>query len=251
MQITRQFIKTIGILMALGILLAPMAADARQGAGNGNKGSQAGLSSIIANLEYQELSEAEKTGLIHMREEEKLAHDVYQTLYGIWELAIFTNIAESELRHMTAIKSLLDKYGVDDPITDFTVGVFTDPDMQELYDQLVEKGNTLLVDALQVGATIEDLDIFDLYELLVEADNLDIRIVYQNLAKGSRNHLRAFVNQLSINGVSNDDGFIYVAQYLTQEEIEEILSSDWERGMVDEDGEPVSGGQGGGQGGRR
>ena len=247
MQITKQLIRTTGIFLSLGMLLAPMAADARQRPGGGTKGNQAGLSSIIANLPYQELSEAEKDGLILMREEEKLARDVYQTLYEKWGLAIFKNIAQAEQRHMTAIKSLLNKYDLPDPVTDSAVGVFPSEDMQALYDSLVEEGEKSLVKALYVGATIEDLDLKDLYDLLDETDNSDIKTVYQNLAKGSRNHLRAFVYQLSLNGV--DD---YVAQYLTQEEIDDILSSPWEQGMVDEDGNPVTGGNmGGGQGGRR
>lgn len=246
MQITKQLIRTTGIFIALGMLLTPMAADARQGAGGGSKGSQAGLSSIIANLPYQELSTMEEAGLIHMREEEKLARDVYQTLYEEWGLAIFINIAQAEQLHMTAIKSLLDKYNVPDPIIDLTAGVFPSEDMQKLYDELVEKGKVSSVEALYVGATIEDLDIKDLYDYLIETDNSDIKTVYQNLVKGSRNHLRAFVYQLSINGVT------YKAQYLTDEEIEDIVTSPWERGMVDEDGNPVTGGNmGGGQGGRR
>lgn len=246
MQITKQLIRTTGIFIALGMLLTPMAADARMGAGGGSKGSQAGLSSIIANLPYQELSTMEEAGLIHMREEEKLARDVYQTLYEEWGLAIFINIAQAEQLHMTAIKSLLDKYNVPDPIIDLTAGVFPSEDMQKLYDELVEKGKVSSVEALYVGATIEDLDIKDLYDYLIETDNSDIKTVYQNLVKGSRNHLRAFVYQLSINGAT------YKAQYLTDEEIEDIVTSPWERGMVDEDGNPVTGGNmGGGQGGRR
>jgi hypothetical protein len=66
-------------------------------------------------------------------------------------------------------------------------------------------------------------------------DNIDIRTVYQNLLKGSRNHLRAFAYQLSLLKSS------YVAQYLSQEEIDAIIDSPWERGRYDENGEPVSG----------
>ncbi len=247
MQIKKQLIRNTGILIALGLLLAPTAADARQGAGKGNKGNQAGLSSIVAQLPKEDLSTEEEDGLIHMREEEKLARDVYTTLYERWGLAIFSNIAASEQAHMTAIKLLLDKYDLDDPVTDSTVGVFTNTEIQDLYDSLVNDGNVSLAAALHVGATIEDLDLRDLYYFLAETDNSDIKTVYQNLAKGSRNHLRAFVYQLSINGF--DD---YEAQYLSDDEIEDIITSDMERGMVDEDGEPVSGGNmKGGQGGRQ
>ena len=258
MQITKQLIRTTGLFLSLGMLLTPMTADARQGAGRGSKGSQAGLSSIIANLPYEDLSIAEEEGLIHMREEEKLARDVYLTLYETWGLAIFSNIAKAEERHMAAIKSLLNKYELDDPVTNSTVGVFTSEKMQALYYSLVEEGEKSLVKSLYVGATIEDLDIYDLYGLLygvlddettdndVGTDNSDIKTVYQNLAKGSRNHLRAFVYQLQLNGVS------YEAQSLAQEEIDSIIISPWEQGMVDEDGNPVTGGNmGGGQGGRR
>lgn len=247
MQIKKQLIRTTGLFLSLGMLLTPMAADAQKGQGGGTKGNQGGLSSIIANLPKQELSDAEETGLILMREEEKLARDVYLTLYETWGLAIFPIIAESEERHMTAIKFLLDKYELDDPVTDLTVGEFTNPEIEALYNSLVEEGNKSLVDALYVGATIEDLDLKDLYGLIDETDNSDIKTVYQNLAKGSRNHLRAFVDQLS-----NYDVTYEAQRYLTKEEIDNIVSSPWEQGMVDEDGNSVTGGKmGGGQGGRR
>jgi len=234
MQFRKQLIRSAGILVVFGMLIVATAAEARQGSGNGRDVNQVGLSSVIAGLPYEELSDAEIAGLIQMREEEKLARDVYTTLYEKWGLAIFNNIAQSEQQHMTAVKFLLDKYGLTDPVADSTVGVFSSEEMAELYATLTEDGILSLVDALHVGATIEDLDLYDLYELLGLTDNADIKTVYQNLAKGSRNHLRAFVYQLSINDAE------YSAQYLDQDQINEILSSEMERGMVDEDGNPVT-----------
>ena len=239
----------VGVL-AIGLLVLPINADAGRGMGGGggkgggNFGSQTRLSGIIANLPYQELSEEERDGLIHMREEEKLARDVYITLYEKWSTGIFSNISRAEQRHMDALKILLDKYSVEDPITDSTIGVFTSIEMQGLYDSLIEKGGNSLADALYVGATIEDLDIKDLYDFLEQTDNSDIKTVYQNLAKGSRNHLRAFVSQLSANGVE------YEAQYLPPVEVDEIVNSPHERGAVDENGQRIAGGrgQGGGHG---
>ena len=231
MQFRKQFINSMGILLVLGLLTVATAAEARQGSGNGN---QTGLSSVIAGLPYEALDDAEIAGLMQMREEEKLARDVYTTLYEKWGLAIFNNIAQSEQQHMTAVKLLLDKYGLTDPVVDSTVGVFSSEAMTQLYLELTENGNASAVDALLVGATIEDLDLFDLYELLDETDNSDIKTVYQNLAKGSRNHLRAFAYQLSINNVE------YSAQYLDQDQVDDILSAEMERGMVDEDGNSVT-----------
>jgi len=70
-----------------------------------------------------------------------------------------------------------------------------------------------------VGAIIEDLDIFDLQNLLDETDNPDIERVYTNLLMGSENHMRAFMRQL------DSQGGTYEANFLEQSEIDEILAS--------------------------
>ncbi len=172
-----------------------------------------------------ELSQKEIDGLISMREEEKLARDVYRTLYEKWNLQTFQNISYSENRHTLAIKALLDKYGIEDPVKDDTTGVFTISAMQKLYDDLVAQGSKSLIEALKVGATIEDLDIYDLKNWIADTDNSDVNTVYENLIRGSRNHMRSFIGQLKSNGGT------YTAQYLSQGEIDDILKGDHERGM--------------------
>jgi len=209
------------LMLATSILITPVQSDAR---GPGNGRGQAGLSTLVASLPAQDLSAEEEIGLTKMREEEKLARDVYQVLYEKWGAIVFANITQSEQRHMDAIKALLDKYNLPDPVTDPSVGAFTSTEMQELYEKLVAQGEQSLIEALKVGATIEDLDLYDLYELLGQTDNADIQQIYENLAKGSRNHLRAFSTQLSLNGVT------YEAQFLTQEQVDDIITSPMERG---------------------
>ena len=162
------------------------------------------------------LSVQEEAGLLQMREEEKLARDVYRYLNE--------NIAASEQEHMDAIKNLLDKYSLEDPARP-DEGAFSDSDIQALYDFLINEGINSRVAALQVGATIEDMDIYDLQKLVDETDNADITRVYLNLMKGSRNHLRAFVGTLEILGESYE-----ASSYLTQEQIDAILDSGWETG---------------------
>lgn len=179
---------------------------------------------LIQNIEPSSLSEDEISGLILMREEEKLARDVYLTLYDKWNLRIFNNIANSEQTHTDAVKVLLDRYDLEDPVKDDAVGVFTSLDLKTLYDELVSRGSASLLDALVVGATIEDLDIKDLNELLTQTDNEDIILTYNNLNRGSRNHLRAYVQQIESNGGS------YSPQYISQSEYNSIISSDQERG---------------------
>ena len=183
------------------------------------------LRATIDQMPVEAISEAEKEGILYMREEEKLAHDVYLTLYEQWNLPIFDNIARSEQTHTDAVKTLIDKYGLVDPATT-TIGTFSNPEIQTLYDNLVNDGSASLQDALKVGAAIEEIDILDLQEYTAETDNEDITLVYENLMKGSRNHLRAFVSTIE------RQGYDYTPQYLNQEEFDEIISSPLERGRT-------------------
>lgn len=152
--------------------------------------------SINLEATTQALSKEEMSGLIYMREEEKLAYDVYMTLYSKWKIQIFSNIASSEQTHTNAIKSLLSHYEIPDPVINDTIGAFKNANLKKLYETLTEQGLRSIEEALIVGATIEDLDIFDLQRYISETNNLNIIIVYENLMKGSRNHLRSFTSQL-------------------------------------------------------
>jgi hypothetical protein len=139
-------------------------------------------------------------------------------------LRIFANIAQSEQRHMNAVGVLIERYNMPDSVESNEVGVFTDSRIQLLYQELVANGKESLVAALQVGAAIEDLDIYDLENALAENDNADIEMVFGNLLAGSRNHLRAFVGQLESMGES------FEPVYLDQASVDEILNSPWESG---------------------
>jgi len=167
-----------------------------------------------------ELTVEELTGLLHMLEEEKLARDVYIYLEYKWNLNQFRNIKNSESTHMNAIASLLDKYGV--RYTILSEGEFVSSALQSLYNELTVLGGQSSADALQVGATIEDLDIVDLKEYIQATDKVDIIEVYESLECGSRNHLRAFVR-----GITNS-GDEYIPQFMTTEEYNSILSGSHE-----------------------
>ena len=140
------------------------------------------------------LSQEEVDGLLFMREEEKLARDVYVELFKIWGLQIFDNIAESEQRHMDVVLYLLGKYDLDDPA--LAPGQFENSYLQQLYDDLVNKGEESILDAIEVGIIIEETDIEDIDILLGQTNNDDITQVYTNLLDGSYSHLDAFESQL-------------------------------------------------------
>jgi hypothetical protein len=172
------------------------------------------LGVALAALPLDTLSEAEKATLAYMREEEKLAHDVYALSATLWgSTKIFGNIAISESTHTEALRQLLVRYTLTDPAATTAPGIFQDTTLQALYTQLAAASALSMVDALKVGATIEEVDMIDINKALLEVDNQDIRLVYENLLKGSRNHLRSFVNTLLAQGVTYEPKFMTLADY--------------------------------------
>lgn len=167
------------------------------------------------------LSEDEKADLIFMREEEKLARDVYLFLYNSYDLNIFNNIASSEQTHMDAVLTEMIKYGVADSASP-DAGIFNNTELQDLYDALIIQGELSLIDALTVGATIEDVDIKDLIEAIASTSNADLISLYEKLTCGSRNHLRGFTDRLAEQGAS------YTPQFISTELYEEILAASHE-----------------------
>ena len=232
-------------LAALLLLAAPLVAQSGPGNGRGNgsgtpgTGTPAGpaaspVATYIATLPKEALSAAETDALLSMREEEKLARDVYRALFAANGDRAFANIASAEQRHMDDVKLLLDRYGLADPAP-AAAGEFKNAHFTSLYTDLVARGKTSLVEALKVGATIEDLDLADVDKALDASDNRDIDAVMQNLAKGSRNHLRAFSSRLTALGAS------YAAHYMPADEVAKIVAAPHERGAYDENGKLLAG----------
>ncbi len=182
------------------------------------------LSATLATYPLSALSTAEADSLVFMREEEQLAHDVYAVSATLWTQPVFANITDSEATHSAAIKLLLDRYQLADPLAGLPNGTFKTPAFQTLYAQLVAASRLSLLDALKVGVQIEELDMRDIVAQKANIDNADILMVYDHLLRGSRNHLRAFMKVLT------QLGGTYVPQYITQAEFDAIVSSAIETG---------------------
>ncbi|MCL1599553.1 MAG: DUF2202 domain-containing protein [Actinomycetia bacterium] len=187
-----------------------------------------------------DLSDAEVSDILFMREEEKLARDVYLTLGEIWTTPVFTNIARAEETHMAAVLGLIESYGLDDPVDDNPIGVFVETSLQQMYDDLVEQGSTSLTAALDVGALIEEVDIEDLIDSIDETTASDVMAVWQRLLAGSENHLRAFTSQLGALGIEREPAVLDIATY------DDILASATSR----EQGRSGTSARGGGREGR-
>lgn len=195
---------------------------------------EANLKSAL--IETSDLTDSELASLLKMKEEEKLARDVYAVLAKKWGSQIFTNISAAENNHLNAIVLLLKNYGSTETSIG-QAGIFTDAAVQTLYNDLVAKASVSIAEAYKIGALIEEMDIKDLTEALSGTTNENVTLVFENLLKGSRNHLRAFNRQLTTLGI------VYTPVYISQADYDLIVSSSMEKGK-----QYRMNGQGNGQG---
>ena len=220
----KQFLRVIGLSWGVASLAPVLTA-----CGGGDELATTTDASSVEALPRRALTErsdqtialtvAEIAALKYMREEEKLAHDVYVALYQVWGAKVFSQIALSETTHTEAILALLIKYGIPDPAAGNAPGVFKDTALQSLYNTLMAMAQSSLIDALKVGALIEETDIHDINAMKAVTDEAAILQVYGSLLCGSRNHLRAFNRQLVARGVT------YVPQVITQSDWDAIANT--------------------------
>lgn len=170
------------------------------------------------------LDNGEETHLIFMREEEKLARDVYLALSSLYaDEQIFATIAEdSEQSHTDTVREMLAYFSINDPNPDTnnlpeSIGIFNGLAygwyFNEKYIQLINRGSENVLEALYVGAFIEELDMIDITDypkVIVETDNgidisqcglaytdeASIQNMFTNLLDGSKSHLRAYVRNI-------------------------------------------------------
>lgn len=192
-----------GAIIVLSALAVPAYAqgmrwNSARNSGNGTQSTLVSSSSAYSATQAASvsLSAAESSTLQYMLEEEKLAHDIYIKMYEKWGVKIFTNISKSESKHQSLVADAATTFDVADTRTS-SVGVFTNPDLQNLYNDLLLKGLNSQMDAYEVGRSIEELDIADLQKAIDETESAYLESVYGKLLSGSKNHLKAFSSRLS------------------------------------------------------
>lgn len=195
------------------------------GHGHGSGDTDSHTHDDLTPIPLESLSAQDIDALMFMREEEKLAHDVYTILYEKWGLPIFTNISRSEQTHADAVRSLMDRAGLTDT-TATTAGVFNNPELQALYNELITRGSQSVSEALKVGAAIEEIDILDLQKRLAQTQNIELQHTFTNLLNGSYNHLNSFVSTLQ-----TQTGELYQPVYLDLETYQGIINTGSARGQ--------------------
>ena len=173
---------TIALLILFSLISAPVYAQ------KNNRQQKNESSSVV-------VSESNKTALVYLYQEEKLARDLYAKLYEKWGLNVFKNINKSEQKHMNIVANLAKKASVQLP-TNLADGKFENSDLQNLYNKLLSDGMVSKEAAIKVGILVEETDIKDLQKTLSNSSDSSVLKVLNSLLKGSERHLRAFKNNL-------------------------------------------------------
>ena len=159
------------------------------GPGRGHGGNcYAGQGSVSAG----QLTQQDAASILLLREEEKLARDVYLTLSEKWNVPVFKNIAQAEARHMSVMKMLVDRYGLEDPVKDDTVGTFTSPEFRQVVSGTCGFRFRLAGRRIQGRREDRGTGYQGFAGFTGNVQSTDVRRVYQNLLRASENHLRAF-----------------------------------------------------------
>ena len=168
--------------------------DPEAGRGRVDDGTRGPENCEECDYEMGTLTDEQRSEVVLMANEEKLAHDVYVALADLYDVPVFERIAWSENQHQTAVNHLMENYEIAGSPFEMEAGVFTDAGIKTLYDDLVAQGSESLAAAYGVGVQIEELDIADLKTAMegLEEAAPDVFHVYSNLLRGSERHLTSF-----------------------------------------------------------
>ncbi len=166
------------------------------------------------------LTDSQRHALAHMWSEEKMAHDAFEAVYGLYpHLRLFYNIGHwSEVQHMTAVEELVALYNID--VNDYSnkdahykptelramgAGDYAISDFETRYkDTLIPYAKQGDIQALKIGCMVEVQDIRDLTGFLGQVDgNKYLEKTFKYLVAGSQSHYWAYHYALIQNGVAN------------------------------------------------
>ncbi|MCF6259102.1 MAG: DUF2202 domain-containing protein [Gammaproteobacteria bacterium] len=173
-----------------------------------NETSTQPSASLISQSNSQKVS-----SLLFMFEQKILAHDVFTTLHQHWQKRRFAILLRTESRHLRAIKRRLQNNGLTDQTLNNSTGVFNNSELQELYWELVDRGQNSVLDALHVSAFIKEMDIVNLQSVIDTSEKTKITRFYQKLMSSSKKHLSILIKQIE------KRGGVYKPQEMSEDEL--------------------------------
>lgn len=176
---------------------------------------------MFAGNSFSQINQSDRDALIYTMQEEKVANNFYTAMQSLYGMNVFENISKAETMHMKHVKTLLDDFGIDNPVSGKyeAAGSFMDAGLEKMYNDMISVGNISVTDALKESAKFEEMDIRDLKAFVESTQNTSIKSTLNMLINASGNHLRAFVKNLRTRGIE------YTPQYLSQEEFNGMISS--------------------------
>ncbi len=163
-----------------------------------------------------QITETEAGDLQLLREEEKLARDLFRDWSDRSEL--FGAVAHSKQLHFEIVGALLQRHQV----TDRTLGgegLYVFPQLQTLHQELLARGGSTELEALAAGAELHERDLVGLEEAAGRSQLEDVRASLAEIQRGARNHLRGCVEELALQGVD------YAPRLLSPEAFAAIINS--------------------------
>lgn len=210
---------TMFVLSAGALSARPPGRGCGQGPGNGCDGVCAARP---GSTEPIVLGETARAALRFQLDEERMAGELYLALGEMHAARPFTNIPRAEARHRELLQNLAARAGL--PIPAATVaGRYETAAIQARYDALLARGRGSPLEALKVGALVEEQDIADLRALAITTDQAELKAAIAALERGSQHHLNAFVRNLEARGVS------YAPQVLDAEVYAALIADNCER----------------------
>lgn len=161
--------------------------------------------------------------LYAVREDEKVARDLYTSFYKKYALTPFANIGAAESNHIKAVERLFDYYQIKYPEVG-PAGVFANTTRQDLYNSLLSQGNISALEAFKVMAKDEETGIVNYKEVIKTIVNPNIKMVLENLTKASENHLKAAIRQITALGG------VYTPVLMSVSEFDTIIASGFQQG---------------------
>lgn len=156
------------------------------------QGSSGEMMDGLDGLASGTLSSEQEATLEYQAEEEKLSHDLYIAFGDLYGDDVFDRIASAETKHLSAVRSLLERYDLVDPTAEQEIGTFSSESVQKLYDSFLAQGSASLEGAYDAARSVESDDISFLIAATEGMTAPDVLAVYGHVLTASQHHLAAF-----------------------------------------------------------